>query len=336
MATTAIEKDPNESVALAPMPSPGMRLLRPVAAPAQMIEAQNATRDYIEQVLEEGKDYGKVPGVSKPTLLKPGAEKVTLGFGCAAAPRILEQEIDHDRAVHWVKQKKRWLNRHAKDREFVWDKEEGASLGLYRYVVQVDVVDQDGAVRGSGIGSCSSMESKYVDRPRDCENTILKMATKRAHVAAVLSTFGLSEQFTQDAEESPIAAGQEERAAAPIVSPRDTPWPAWPGFDWAGKRFREIPEDVLIEQRAKAKGRAEKATVAAEPSKARLAQNLVDACEAELEARRLEAPAQPSVAPTAESTTEPEAEPALVPASRAATEERHPALDVDEDDGLPF
>jgi hypothetical protein len=37
------------------------------------------------------------------------------------------------------------------------------------------------------------------------ENTILKMAKKRAQVDAVLTTFGLSDQFTQDMEEQATA-----------------------------------------------------------------------------------------------------------------------------------
>src|SRR5690606_10620038 len=58
-----------------------------------------------------------------------------------------------------------------------------------------------GVVIGEGVGSCSTMESKYIDRPRDCENTALKMAKKRAYVDATLTTFGLSDQFTQDVED---------------------------------------------------------------------------------------------------------------------------------------
>src|SRR5690606_25684207 len=88
---------------------------------------------------------------------------------------------------------------------WVWqDKntEDGLSLGLYRYVVECRLVHRaSGVTVGQGIGSCSSMESKYIDRPRDSENTILKMACKRAYIAATLNTHGLSDQFTQDMED---------------------------------------------------------------------------------------------------------------------------------------
>src|SRR6267142_694369 len=57
-------------------------------------------------------------------------------------------------------------------------------------------------VVGTIVGSASTMEAKYIDRPRDCENTVLKMAQKRAHVGAALGAFGMSDQFTQDMEDA--------------------------------------------------------------------------------------------------------------------------------------
>lgn len=199
-----------------PVEGRSVRVLRPVAAVAELLSAQNDAREFVMQVLKEGGDYGKIPGVERPTLLKPGAEKVTLAFGCAAVPKIVEREVDHDRTVRWVKRKARWETVNGRRQKTGEDVTEGDSLGLYRYVVEVQIIDQHGDIRGSGLGSCSSVEAKYVDRPRESENTILKMATKRAHVAAVLATFGLSETFTQDVEEMPHV--QEAAAERPAAS----------------------------------------------------------------------------------------------------------------------
>lgn len=185
-------------------------LLKPIAAPAEVMAAQNEARDLVQQALKPGRDYGVIPGTDKdrPTLLKPGAERILAAFGCYGDPEVIEQEVDHDREVRWIKRKKQWANRHPGDKKFTWVTEEGTSIGLYRYVVRCHVIRRDtGEIVGSGIGSCSSMESKYVDRPRESENTILKMAKKRAEVDAVLSTFGLSDQFAPDPEE---AAADEE------------------------------------------------------------------------------------------------------------------------------
>lgn len=330
---TAIHESDSTALAVA-SPRGALRVLRPLAAPAEMLKAQNETREFIQQVLEDGRDFGKIPGVNKPTLLKPGAEKVTLAFGCSAVPRILEQQIDHDRTVTWQKQKKKWNNKFSGDKSFAWENQEGQSIGLYRYVVQVDIVDEHGQVRGSGIGTCSTMESKYVDRPRDCENTVLKMAMKRAHVASVLSTFGLSEQFTQDVEEThggstPAAA---EEPAAP-TSPLDKTWPNWPNYKWAGKKFREIPTDELASQLEKSTRTVERAREKKDTNLVAMGEKLIATIEFVLEDRR----DHPEHAPEEKKFDEPAA--ASVKAERAAA--AAPAEDAGDglpgnDDELPF
>jgi Homeodomain-like domain-containing protein/HNH endonuclease len=201
MATELIPEQPQPGTAVAP-PRQAIRLLRPIAEPSEIVAAQNEMRAMVHGALKDGRDFGKIPGTDKPTLLKPGAERVALGFGCYyGEPIIVEREIDHDREVKWTKRKKKWRNAHQGDREFTWEEDSGVSLGLYRYVVRVQVINRDnGQVVGEGIGACSTTESKYIDRPRDSENTVLKMAHKRAIVAACLVTFGLSDEFTQDVE----------------------------------------------------------------------------------------------------------------------------------------
>lgn len=170
-------------------------MLRPVAQPEDVLAAQTETRNLVAKALERDRDFGVIPGTSKPTLLKPGAERINAAFGVAPRYRVTEREIDHDREVHWKKQ-----NRHGT--------QEGTSYGLYRYVVECELVHRESGVPiGQGIGSCSTMESKYVDRPRDLENTVLKMASKRALIAATLNAYGLSDQFTQDIEDNPSAFG---------------------------------------------------------------------------------------------------------------------------------
>lgn len=189
--------------------TPAPALLRPIASPAEVLAAQNETRDIIAKTLKEGHDYGVIPGTNKPTLLKPGAEHVTLAFGCYFGdPEILEREVDHDRVVQWRKRNGRT----------------GESVGLYRYVVRVPVINRATGERvGFGIGACSSMEPKYVEEPRAAENTIVKMAHKRALVSAALVTFGLSDQFTQDVED---LVPEGEQRANPPVAPRAATSPA--------------------------------------------------------------------------------------------------------------
>jgi hypothetical protein len=172
--------------------------LRPIARPDLVIEAQNETKEYIKSVLKDGQDYGVIPGTDRSTLFKAGAESVLAGFGCIAMHEIVESEIDHDR-------QNTYINRY---------KEVCKSEGLYRYVVRTKIIHRaSGEVVGSGMGSCSTMESKYIWKPRDAENTALKMAQKRALVDAVLSTFGLSDRFTQDVDDVDTSAPDPEQEA---------------------------------------------------------------------------------------------------------------------------
>lgn len=198
-------------------------IVRPIVTPAAMIEAHTEVAQLIAKALTKDTDYGVIPGAgTKPTLLKPGAERLVKAFGCVARYHIVETERDHNFPVSYTKRKKVWANKFKGDRAFTWAEEHGMAEGLYRYVVRAEIVRLDASeVVGDGLGSCSTMETKYVDRPRDCENTVLKMAQKRALVAAVLNAFGLSDRFTQDVED---LGGHEEPAAPEPEQPEpETP-----------------------------------------------------------------------------------------------------------------
>ena len=219
-------------------------MLRPVAQPAEILEAQEQTRAFIAEALKEGRDYATIPGTSKPSLHKPGAERTSLAFGCHARFSILEREIDHDRLNEYVKREWEW---HPEIRgKKIWAETPGESHGLYRYVMLCELVHRaSGFIVGSGVGSCSTMESKYIDRPRDLENTVLKMGKKRAFIDAVLTTFGLSEQFTQDTEDMPrehFQQGQSGQAEFSLDSPaagKDNQGKSW------GETCKDNPDFVM-------------------------------------------------------------------------------------------
>lgn len=223
--STALAVIPEAPRTLAPVQKFG--LLRPVAPPTEVLTAQNEIRDMIAQTLQEGRDYGVIPGtekkdkqgndVSKRVLLKPGAERLGAAFGLAPSFRIVEQEVDHDRRVVTMKKEKLWNNKFKGDKSFTWgDAQEIVAFGLYRYVIECTLTQRDtGAVIASAVGSCSTLETKYADRPRDLENTVIKMASKRAIVAATLLAIGLSDQFTQDIEDELPAAEKSDKWKQP-------------------------------------------------------------------------------------------------------------------------
>lgn len=140
---------------------------------------------FVHAVMVKGEDYGIIPGTQKPTLLKPGAEKLCEMYGLTPTFEIVESDRD-------------------------WD------AGMVYYEVKCALVSKrSGVIAAEGLGSCNSRESRYKNRDvYTLSNTILKMAKKRAHVDAALSATRSSGLFTQDLEDLVDA---EQPAAAPTA-----------------------------------------------------------------------------------------------------------------------
>ena len=173
---------------------------------AQDIRAQvNLIQSVMKEVMQNGQHYGVVPGCGpKPTLLKPGAEKLMMTFRLSVDPEV----------------------------------EDLGDAYVRRYRVKTRVTSQTtGMFLGMGVGECSSDEEKYSWReavckeefdaadpslrrekwkkglkdpisqihtnPADVANTILKMAKKRSLVDAILTVTAASDIFTQDIEDMP-------------------------------------------------------------------------------------------------------------------------------------
>ncbi|MHC4616460.1 MAG: hypothetical protein ACYTEQ_01770 [Planctomycetota bacterium] len=170
--------------------------------PADMGRQVALVQDMMKSVMRDGEHYGKIPGCGpKPTLLKPGAEKLCMTFR-------LSPDID----VEVVNME-----------------------GLHReYRVKVTLYSPTGQRLGSGVGSCSTMEKKYKGKapnfifPPDVYNTCLKMAKKRALVDAVLTTTAASDIFTQDVEEMRDIIAKAEPTKTESVKPAPKPKAAAP------------------------------------------------------------------------------------------------------------
>jgi hypothetical protein len=131
--------------------------------------------EFIKKYMIKGEDYGEIPGISKPTLLKPGAEKLCDVFGFAKMVEVKNRIED-------------------------WEK------GFFHYEVEVTLINKrNNLIEAQGVGSCNSKERKYrYQDPYTIVNTILKMAKKRALIDAVLSATRSSGIFTQDVEDMDI------------------------------------------------------------------------------------------------------------------------------------
>lgn len=166
----------------------------------------------VQKSLKSGHDYDTIPGTGKPTLLKPGAEKILMMFGLTSEYEFLDKIEDYDK-------------------------------GIFAYTMKC-ILSRNGQKITEGVGSCNSKEDKYrwrwykeSDVPEGVDkdnlksktnkwgkteykleneeiysqaNTILKMAKKRAQVDATLTVASLSELFTQDIEDMKEFFQQEE------------------------------------------------------------------------------------------------------------------------------
>ena len=140
---------------------------------ARTMEKINAFQQVIQQAVKPGHDIGIIPGTNKPTLLKPGAEKIVMMMGLSSRYEIMEKTEDYEK-------------------------------GFFAYNIRC-ILSRHGMDICEGVGNCNSRESKYVKNdPYSITNTILKMAKKRAYVDAALSVASLSDIFSQDLEDMDI------------------------------------------------------------------------------------------------------------------------------------
>lgn len=153
---------------------------------------------FVQSVMVEGEDYGVIPGTGKkPTLLKPGAEKLCEMYGLAPTFDIIDSEKDWESPFFYFEIK--------------------CSL----------VAKGSGIVVAEGLGACNSRERRYRNQDQFAlVNTILKMAKKRAHVDATLSATRSSGSFTEDLEDMADDDRQTIQSTVAAEAPRPTATPA--------------------------------------------------------------------------------------------------------------
>lgn len=240
-------------------------------------------QEFVREYLVDGEDFGVIPGTGKPTLFKPGADKLCEIYGLADSYEIVQQEENYD-------------------------------TGLFSYTMKCNLTKKgSGTFVASGLGSCTSFESKYRWRKgerkcpscgaaaiikgreeygggwlcfgkkggcgskfldsdpkivnqttervlnqdiNDSRNTILKMTLKRAKVSAVLSATRSSGVFTQDMEDvEPETIGSEgHRPAASQGQPQ---------AQKTATATTQAPAQAAPKERAKAPATRQKAPVPA-------------------------------------------------------------------------
>lgn len=204
------------------------------------------------ELMEQDVDYGVVPGTKKPTLLKAGAQTLCSIYGIRMdyVPEITYGDGENSPDIRIVMRAEAHLGEITGPVVGVgygsansWETKYRYREGLRTCVKcgQVGTVIKGKQEFGGGWlcfakkGGCGAkwpdgtaeIESQQVGRvdnddPNDLENTLLKMAKKRAEVDATLAATASSGLFTQDIEE------QKEREQR---RPRPAAAPAGPGVD---------------------------------------------------------------------------------------------------------
>lgn len=196
----------------------------------------NLVQQVMKFVMKEDEHYGEIPGCKKPSLFKPGAEKLAMTFRLAPNYDELPGSLESDDHI------------------------------IYKInccLVHIPT----GQIIGNGRGTCNSKEKKYRTRsvyknkateeekeigklekragyeiyiipqdPWDIQNTIYKMACKRALIAAVLNATAASDIFTQDIEDlpegtivdvevEPVKTKPEVAKPEPLPAKKETPPP---------------------------------------------------------------------------------------------------------------
>ena len=221
--------------------------------------------------MRDGEHFGKIPGCGdKPTLLKPGAEKLCLTFRLAPAYAIEEKQHEGQHREYKVLATLSSILSGA----FVGQGVGVCSTleGKYRFRVGAgeptdqpvprsywDLRQEDPAkaqqliggkgfstrkIEGKGWMICKGGEKVEHDNPADHYNTVLKMAKKRALVDAVLTATAASDIFTQDLED--ISANIAANTAAPVAMHPEqpaAPQPSAPAAKRAPARA-SVPNDL--------------------------------------------------------------------------------------------
>lgn len=131
----------------------------------------------VQNQLKQNHDYGIIPGTPKPTLLKPGAEKILMLMGLRSEFEIVDSTRDFEK-------------------------------GFFQYQVRCKLYRGDILIT-EGLGAANTKESRYLKHdPYTIDNTVLKIAKKRALIDAVLLVASLSEVFTQDLEDIDLKGNQ--------------------------------------------------------------------------------------------------------------------------------
>ncbi len=194
-----------------------------------VVRQVNVIQEVMKAVMKIDEHYGTIPGCQKPSLYKPGAEKLGFTFRLAPEYEVRTINMANGHREYQVKCRLRHIPTGAMVGEgegscttmegkyrFRGGEKEGTGQAIPKEYWNLknagkiaeakELIGGEGFAPGKVDGKweiCSIGEKVEHDNPADYYNTCLKMAKKRAHVDAILTATAASDIFTQDVEDMP-------------------------------------------------------------------------------------------------------------------------------------
>ena len=110
---------------------------------ADVISMKATVQDVLKSQMQEDVHYGKIPGTGdKPTLLKAGAEMLRMVFNMSTICEANDVIVDTDKYGHKT------------------------------YEICMHILNKDGIKVATGLGTCSTLESKYKYRSQLTDRTV--------------------------------------------------------------------------------------------------------------------------------------------------------------------
>lgn len=163
---------------------------RPVMSIKEAEKELKELQEFIKGQMKKDTDFGIIPGVKKPSLWKPGAEKLVNFHGLS---------VEYKESPSTIRD---------------WDN------NFFNFDYKCKLTSGRGRII-TGVGSCNSKEKKFITQDGfTIVNTLQKIAKKRSFIDAVLTATRASFYFTQDMEE---VNNDDEENKIELGFPQDKP-----------------------------------------------------------------------------------------------------------------
>jgi hypothetical protein len=251
----------------------------PVMSIELAVKRRNVIVEAVQKLMREDEDYGKIPGTKKPTLYQPGADKLNNLFGQVPRFHVVEKTEDWTGEYHggepffsYTVKCQLWRGDclmgegdgscNSWESKYRYRKSERACPACGKETIIKGKAEYGGGwlcyAKKGGCGAKyadgdAAIEAQITGRVANADvydvvNTVMKMANKRAKIAATLNATSAHEFFTQDPEteaggDSGGRVADDPELAARVAEIKDPP-SAKAAFDAMRKEMVEYGSDA--------------------------------------------------------------------------------------------